>query len=149
MKIESVVFSIIGDWPGTNLKDPLKGRIRDVGLVPKQLHPHHQPRLLNEPKPWTICKNKKFGGASILLFLPEHVRAGGDQHGDGTLDFENLFNEHIVELLLLYYGLFNRMDVPQTVHGPNLITRLVLTSTRNLRALSGHGTMVALILPCA
>ena len=81
------------------------------------------------------------------MFLPEHVRAGGDQHGDDTLDFENLFNKHIVELLLLYYGIY-RMDVPYMVHGPNLITRLVFTSIRNLRALSGQGTMVALILPC-
>ena len=56
-------------------------------------------------------------------------------------------NKHIVELSLLYYGI-NRMDVPQTVNGPNLITRLLFTSIRNLRALSGQGTMVALILPC-
>ena len=111
MTIECRLFSIVGESPSTNLKDPIKGRIRNVGLVPKQLHPHHQARLLNEPKPWTICKNYKFGSILIILFLPEHVRAGGDQHGDDTLDFENLFNKHIVELLLLYYGI-NRMDVP-------------------------------------
>ena len=79
-----------------------------------------------------------------FLFLPEHVRAGGDQHGDDTLDFENLFNKHIVELLLLYYGI-HRMDLYS-------ITRLVpsvpvFTSICNLRALSGQGTMVALIRP--
>ena len=144
MTIESLVFSIVGEWPSTNLKDPIKGRIRYVGLVPKQLRPHHQPRLLNEPEPFDNLQELKVG-ASIILFLPEHVRAGGDQHGDDTLDFENLFNKHIVELLLLYYGIY-RMDLYS-------ITRLdpsvsVFTSICNLRALSGQGTMVALILPC-